>query len=68
MKDSNVFHRKMKLPYRLVIICRYAKAEQVFSTSLSIRLEQTIIKLRNISAKQKVADCLFNKSACFNKY
>ena len=31
MKDSNVFHRKMKLPFRLVIICSYAKAEQVFN-------------------------------------
>ena len=31
MKDSNVFQRKMKLPYRLVIICSYAKAEQFFN-------------------------------------
>ena len=31
MKDSNVFHRKMKLPYRLIIICSYAKAEQFFN-------------------------------------
>ena len=29
MKDSNVFHRKMKLPYQLVIICSYAFFNEV---------------------------------------
>ena len=40
MKDSYVFHRKMKLPYRLVIICSYAKSEEVFQRVCPIALSR----------------------------